>query len=68
MVMVIVQGGTLISISGRNFKDRGTVRLTNGIDTHVCVTPPLGSEGNLTGPYYAKDGKLIRVRLSITTR
>ena len=38
--------------------------MSNGIDTYVCATPPLGTQGSITGLYYARDGKTIQVRES----
>ena len=55
------RGGTLLEITGSNFKDRGTVKLVKGDTVLTCATPPFGEEGNLTDVYYARDGKMIRV-------
>ncbi len=54
-------GGSLLVITGSNFKDRGFVRLTRGDVVLSCETPPLGVEGDITGVYYARDGKTIQV-------
>jgi hypothetical protein len=54
-------GGTLVRLVGKNFKDRGVVRMTSSFASYVCATPPMGSEGNASGPFYGKDGKLIQV-------
>ena len=54
-------GGTILTISGSNFKDRGSVQLTKGDSVVVCATPPLGEQGDLGGVYYGRDGKTIKV-------
>lgn len=56
------QGGVILQLSGTNFKDRGFVALDNGITQFRCETPPLGQQGDMSGIYYGRDGKLIRVR------
>jgi hypothetical protein len=59
-------GGTLVRLVGKNFKDRGVVRMTSSFASYVCVTPPIGTEGNSSGVFYGKDGKLIQVLADFT--
>ncbi len=54
-------GGTLLVLQGSNFKDSGEVVLQKGETRLRCETPPYGQEGNVTGVYYARDGKTIQV-------
>jgi hypothetical protein len=60
------EGGTLLTLLGSNFKDRGTVELVRGETTLLCVTPPFGEEGNINDVYYARDGKTIKVRACVS--
>ncbi len=55
------EGGTLLTITGSNFKDRGFVSLVRGSTYLACQTPPLGEQGDVNGVYYARDGKTIQV-------
>jgi hypothetical protein len=55
------EGGTLLTLLGSNFKDRGTVELVSGETTLVCATPPFGEVGDINDVYYARDGRTIKV-------
>jgi hypothetical protein len=57
------EGGSLLVITGSNFKDRGFVTLTRDGVVLRCETPPLGEEGSVNGVYYARDGKTIQCRV-----
>ncbi len=65
LLCVCLQGGTLITILGTYFKDRGVVTATNGIDTLECETPPLGSVGQVSDVYYKQDGTEIHVSQAV---
>lgn len=56
-----LQGNVLVSISGVNFKDRGSVTMTNEDTTMTCATPAFGTSGNVSGPYWSPSGTLIQV-------
>jgi hypothetical protein len=60
-LMAPTAGGTLLVITGSNFKDRGFVQLSKGDVVLTCQTPKLGEEGDVNGVYYARDGKTIKV-------
>jgi hypothetical protein len=57
------QGSVLVTITGTNFKDRGSVTMSNGVVTQACEAPPSGSSGDPSGVYWKPDGTRIQVRL-----
>ena len=70
-----MQGGTLLTITGKFFKSQGDVLLRSLVDgsTHRCQTPPPGDVGNCAAVTncvvnctqflcYKRDGTMIRVR------
>jgi hypothetical protein len=57
----------MLTISGTNFKDRGTVTLNNSVSVVTCATPPLGQTGNEAGPYWKPDGTLVKCLLPAGT-